>query len=135
MPPPSNAHVLVVEDEPFLSELVATRLMLAGYQVAQARDGLEALDCLRQNLPEAIVLDINMPRLDGFGVLEHMRKHARLKIIPTMVLTARNRTEDVRKAMQLGARDYLTKPFEDRALLMRVARLVRRSAIGSRMRG
>jgi len=121
-----DAHgqkVLVVEDDPMMLELLCTRLDLAGYRTVSARNGLEGLERLRVVRPNAMVLDISMPGLDGFGVLQEMRLMG--SKVPTMVLTARNQTADVQKAIQLGARDFLTKPFEDRVLLARVARLMR----------
>jgi CheY-like chemotaxis protein len=126
MSPAPERRILVVDDEPFVLELISTRLQIAGYIVTQARDGTRALQSLREFIPDGIVLDINMPGLDGFGVLEQMRAVPRWSAIPTMVLTARNRSEDVQRAMSLGARDYLTKPFDDQQLLARVARLVRK---------
>ena len=126
MPPAAEQRILVVEDEPFVLELISTRLQIAGYIVSSARDGARAIQCLGETVPDAMVLDINMPGLDGFGVLEQMRAVPRWSQIPTMVLTARNRSEDVQRAMSLGARDYLTKPFEDAQLLRRVARLLRK---------
>jgi DNA-binding response OmpR family regulator len=126
MPSASDPRILAVDDEPFVLELITTRLQLAGYAVTPAKDGARALEMLREFIPDAMVLDINMPGVDGFEVLEQMHAVPRWAVIPTMVLTARNRSEDVRRAMSLGARDYLTKPFEDQQLLMRVARLLRR---------
>jgi two-component system OmpR family response regulator len=83
----SNGYrVLIVEDDPMMGELIRTRLELAGYRTVLARDGYEGLDRLRDHKPDAMLLDINMPRLDGFGVLQHM-KSVGLKT-PTMVLTA-----------------------------------------------
>jgi DNA-binding response OmpR family regulator len=126
MPSAPEPRILVVDDEPFVLELITTRLQIAGYNVAQAKDGTRALQTLRELIPDGMVLDINMPGLDGFGVLEKMRAVPRWSAIPTMVLTARNRGEDVQRAMKLGARDYLTKPFDDKQLLARVARLLRK---------
>ena len=121
---PRRARILVVDDDPFVLELLTTRLELAGYQTFSARNGYEALDRLANVSPAGMILDINMPRLDGFGVLRSMKSVTSARI-PTMVLTARNQPEDVRTALQLGAVDYLTKPFDDRQLLVRVARLLR----------
>ena len=118
-------RILVVEDDPMMLELICTRLDLGGYQTVHARDGFEGLDRLRDHKPDAMVLDINMPRLDGFGVLRQMKSLGHLPRVPVMVLTARNQTNDVQEAIALGARDFLTKPFEDHKLLARVARLVR----------
>ena len=119
-------RVLVVDDEPFVLELVTTRLTLAGYRTFSARDGREALTRMMDVRPEAMILDINMPGLDGFSVLRHMRTSGLTDRIATMVLTARNQPEDVQTAISLGARDYLSKPFRDDQLLARVARLMRK---------
>jgi len=116
-------RVLVVEDDPMMLELICTRLSLAGYRTMHARNGLEGLDQLRDMKFDGMILDINMPRLDGFGVLRQMRILGNRT--PTMVLTARNQGADVQQAIQLGARDFLSKPFEDQKLLARVARLTR----------
>lgn len=120
-------RVLVVEDDAFLLELITTRLEIAGFDTRSARDGSQALQRLAEFRPEAMVLDINMPVLDGFGVLMHMQAQGLTEKTPTMVLTARNSPEDVSKAIKLGARDYLSKPFKDEQLIARVGRLLVRS--------
>ncbi|MBO9707615.1 MAG: response regulator [Caulobacter sp.] len=122
-----RTRILVVEDDPIILDLITTRLDLAGYDTYFARDGMEGLARLRELRPSAMVLDINMPRLDGFGLLTKMNADATLPRTPTMVLTARNQPDDVRKAIGLGARDFLSKPFKDEQLLQRVGRLVRRA--------
>jgi len=116
-------RVMVVEDDPFLLELISTRLAIAGYEVRLAKDGRHALDNLADFRPDGMVLDINMPVIDGFGVLQHMKATGVIERTPTMVLTARNNAGDVQRAISLGARDYLSKPFKDDVLLARVARL------------
>lgn len=120
-------RVLVVEDDTFLLELITTRLDLAGFDTRPARDGNQAIQRLTEFRPEAMVLDINMPVLDGFGVLNYMRVQGLTEKTPTMVLTARNSPEDVSKAIKLGARDYLSKPFKDEQLIARVGRLLVRN--------
>ena len=120
-------RILVVEDEPMVLELIVTRLELGGFQCFAARDGHQALHRLREVRPVGMLLDINMPGLDGFGVLERMRSDEAIGRVPTMVLTARNQPEDVARAVRLGARDYLSKPFRDEQLLARVARLIRKA--------
>jgi DNA-binding response OmpR family regulator len=117
-------RVLVVDDDSSILELVRTRLTLAGYVVLAARDGREAIARLSERRYDAMVLDLNMPGVDGFQVLERMKK-LEFPAPPTLVLTARHDAADVTRAVQLGARDYLAKPFQDRQLLMRVARLFR----------
>lgn len=119
-------RVLVVDDDAMVLEIVTTRLTLAGYQTCIARDGQSALQRLRDTRPSALLLDINMPRLDGFGVLQQMNATGLIRTVPTMVLTARNQPEDVKRALALGARDYLAKPFKDAQLIARVARLLRK---------
>lgn len=119
-------RVLVVDDDARIVELIVTRLEIAGFQTRSARNGQEALQRLTEFRPEAMVLDINMPVLDGFGVLTHLQGQGLSAKIPTMVLTARNNADDVAKAVRLGARDYLSKPFNDAHLVQRVGRLLSR---------
>lgn len=120
-----KARVFVAEDDRGVLDLILTRLTLAGYETGYGRDGWEALSGIAAYRPAAIILDINMPNLDGFGVLERLRKMTPALLAPVMVLTARHAPDDVRRAMSLGARDFLAKPFEDTQLLARVARLMR----------
>ena len=122
-----RTRILVVEDDPIILDLITTRLDLAGYDTYFARDGVEGLARIHELRPAAMVLDINMPRLDGFGMLRKMRLEGVLTRSPTMVLTARNQPDDVRRAISLGARDFLAKPFRDDQLLARVGRLLRRA--------
>jgi DNA-binding response OmpR family regulator len=122
---PVRRRILAVDDDRAVLELVCTRLTLAGYDVFSARDGHEALNRLNSLRPAAMVLDLGMPGLDGFGVLERMGKAGTAKT-PTLVLTARHSAPDVKRAIGLGARDFLSKPFNDNQLLMRVQRLFRR---------
>ena len=119
--------MLVADDDPGILELVTARLDLAGYISCKAKNGIECMSRLTELKPAALILDINMPGRDGFDVLRRMGPAGVAKT-PTMVLTARNEPEDVRRAIVLGARDYLAKPFKDEQLLMRVARLLRRAS-------
>lgn len=122
----TSPRIFVADDDPAILDLITIRLELAGYQTLQARDGWEALDGIYASRPAAVVLDIGMPRLDGLGVLRHLRKTPRFASLPVMMVTARNTPIDVRSAMELGARDFLAKPFEDAQILSRVARMLRR---------
>jgi DNA-binding response OmpR family regulator len=122
--PDGPRRLLLVDDEISILELVSTRLTLAGYTVFTAKNGVEALSRLTERRYDGMVLDLNMPQLDGFGVLECMADLPD-PAPPTLVLTASHNAADVQRAVKLGARDYLSKPFEDRQLLMRVARLFR----------
>ena len=131
---PSEAQsqrVLVVDDDPAIVELITTRLELAGYRAFSARNGQQGITRVAEVHPAALILDINMPGLDGFEVLRRLRRSGHLARLPTMVLTARNQPEDVRLAIELGARDYLAKPFNDQNFLTRVARLLRQPRPGS----
>lgn len=126
MPPDSRRpRVFVAEDDSMIMDLITTRLELAGYAVSFARNGRDAIAGIHASQPAAVLLDINMPLLDGFGVLRALRENPPQTRAPVMVLTARHAAEDVQLALQLGASDYLAKPFDDARLLARVARLVR----------
>ena len=122
----SKIRIFVAEDDPATLELIVTRLGVAGYAVSYARDGHEAVNSILAIRPSAVILDVNMPILDGFGVMRALRDNPSVSArMPIMVLTARNSPEDVQRAVQLGARDFLSKPFKDAQLLDRVARLLR----------
>jgi len=122
----SKLRILVAEDEAAIRQLISVRLEIAGYEVHTARTGREALGRLAVIRPAAMVLDINMPDLDGFGVLEALKTNRGAVSVPVLVLTARHGADDVRRAISLGARDYLTKPFSEAQLLARVGRLLRK---------
>ena len=124
-PRADGERVLIVEDDPAIRDLLHTRLSLAGYRSQHVSSGWTAMQVMQDFRPDAVILDINMPGLDGFGVLETKRARGAIRDIPVMVLTARNAADDIRKALALGAKDYLAKPFEDQQMLMRVRRLVR----------
>lgn len=117
--------VLVADDDAGIRDLIRTRLHIAGYDVHTCRNGLEALERVRSFPPTAMVLDINMPALDGFGVLRELQQSPRTARLPVLMLTARHAEQDVRTALALGARDYLTKPFSEAQLLARVSRMMR----------
>lgn len=121
----AKSRILVAEDDSGIRQIIRTRLEGAGYCVETARNGIEALQLLASFHPEGLVLDINMPELDGFGVLERLQRAPEMRP-PTLVLTARHAADDVKRAVQLGAKDYLTKPFSEAQLLARVGRLMRR---------
>ena len=125
-------RILVVDDDPAVLDLVVTRLEIAGYETRQARDGAEAVDRLGEVRPAAMILDLSMPGLDGFGVLDLIAQRPDLASIPVLILSARSGAQDVRMAIKMGASDYLSKPFSTPHLLSRVARLVnaRRSSAG-----
>ena len=119
-------RIVVAEDDAGVRDLIRTRLDTAGYEVHVAHDGVEAVGRINAVRPDAVVLDINMPNMNGFEVLEAMRGRVFTRAIPVLVLTARHAGDDVRRAISLGAKDYLTKPFNEAQLMARVARLLRR---------
>ncbi len=115
--------ILVVEDEPSLVETLEYNLARQGYQVCTARDGLTALEVARRELPDAIILDIMLPGLDGFEVCRILRRETN---VPILMLTARDDEIDKVVGLEVGADDYLTKPFSMRELMARVKALLRR---------
>ena len=121
---PSRHHIVVAEDDPSTLDLIRTRLEIAGFPTSFARDGRQALESILSIQPFCAVLDLNMPRMDGFGVLEALQRHPRGRHISVLILTARNSEEDLQTCLRLGAMDYLTKPFDGRVFLRRVSRLV-----------
>jgi DNA-binding response OmpR family regulator len=120
-----SGRILVAEDDAGVRDLIRTRLNAAGYDTHTAHDGLEAVRRIRELRPNGLILDINMPWLDGFGVLEAIRADANLMTTRVLVLTARHAADDVKRAVALGAKDFLTKPFNENQLIVRVARLLR----------
>lgn len=109
--------ILVIEDTPAMRENIAEILELATYEVVQAANGKEGIERARQTRPDLILCDITMPDLDGFGVLHILRKDPTLADVPFIFLTAKADTTDFRVGMNLGADDYITKPFDDLTLL------------------
>lgn len=117
-------RILVVEDEEGLLDGLANNLRYEGYEVLTARNGQEGLRTALKQKPDAVLLDIMLPEKDGFTVLKELRQ--RHKDIPVLVMTARNFEADVLKGFDLGADDYVTKPFNVKELMARVKRLVAR---------
>ena len=120
--------VLVADDDADLRELIAFTLGQAGYLVIKAADGPAAVRAFETESADLVVLDINMPRLSGFQVCEAIRARSR---VPVMMLTVRGEEEDLVRALDLGADDYLTKPFSPRTLLARIKALLRRAGVES----
>jgi DNA-binding response OmpR family regulator len=120
--------VLICDDDPLLTELLEHRLGQRGYRTVVARDGDEALALLRENIPDAVILETILPVQDGHEVLRQIRETDRLKRLPVIVLSARKQDRDIVETLELGADDYMTKPFILDELVARVARLIRRPA-------
>lgn len=116
--------VLIVDDDPLLVSLVQHKLNVRGYSVVTAADGAAGLERARTLRPDIIVLDIMMPVLDGRSALLRLREDPQFSQTPVVMLTARGREEDVVDLLQLGASDYLVKPFSPEELAARIGRLV-----------
>jgi len=112
-----SKKVLIIEDNNDIRDNVVEILELANYQVFEANNGKTGVDLANKNLPDIILCDIMMPELDGYGVLYLLNKNAETATIPFIFLTAKAERLDLRKGMEMGADDYLTKPFDDMELL------------------
>jgi two-component system phosphate regulon response regulator PhoB len=126
--PPTAERVLVVDDEPEIVALVAYHLAKAGYRVATASSGQDALEVARRERPALIVLDLMLPGMSGFDVLEQLRGDDATRDVAVLMLTARREEPDRIRGLSLGADDYLTKPFSPAELVLRVAAILRRTA-------
>lgn len=124
----AGERVLVVDDEPDIVALVAYHLAKAGYRVSTAANGAEALRAAREERPALIVLDLMLPEMSGFEVLEELRAHEATRDVAVLMLTARREEPDRIRGLSLGADDYLTKPFSPQELVLRVAAILRRVA-------
>jgi two-component system phosphate regulon response regulator PhoB len=124
--PPSVPRVLVVEDEPDIAALIAYQLTREGFRVETAGTGPEALQSVARDLPDLVVLDRMLPGLSGDEILRRLKDEPGTAGIPVLVLTAKREQEDRIKGFELGADDYLTKPFSPRELVLRVQAILRR---------
>jgi len=121
--------ILVIDDEPHIRELVRFNLEKSGFETALASDGLQGLDMARRLKPDLVILDLMLPGMDGYQVCRELRNDPELADVPVIMLTARDQELDKVLGFELGADDYVTKPFSPRELLARVkAHLRRRTA-------
>jgi DNA-binding response OmpR family regulator len=127
----SGVTVLVVDDEERIRKLVSLGLKRAGYGVAVASDGEEALARVAEARPDLIVSDVTMPNLDGLSLLSSLREDPSTRAIPFILLTARGSTDDLERGLGLGADDYLAKPFDMGELLARVHSKIERPPVPS----
>ena len=121
--------ILVVDDEPRMTRFIRMNLELEGFQVIEAHNGLKALDKVRTDLPDLVILDVMMPELDGFETLETLRE---VSAVPVIMLTVRADEDDKVRGLELGADDYVTKPFGARELVSRVKAVLRRTQTGAK---
>src|SRR5438270_5855147 len=122
--PAKKSTVLVVDDDVQLLKIVTHNLEAEGYQVLVVRDGVQALQAIEREAPDLVLLDIMLPRMDGFQVLQRVRQFS---AVPIIMITARGRGQDKVKGLDLGADDYLSKPFRVDELLARVRAVLRRA--------
>jgi two-component system response regulator MprA len=125
--PSTPRHVLVVDDEPAVRESLARSLTFEGYQVSLAADGIEAMERIAAERPDVVVLDVLMPRRDGLTTCRRLRAEG--DMLPVLMLTARDTVGDRVTGLDVGADDYLVKPFDLEELLARLRALLRRSAL------
>ncbi|MGI5372953.1 response regulator transcription factor [Streptomyces sp. CA-251387] len=122
------AHVLVAEDDEMQAELIRRSLLSEGHTATVVHDGSAALDAVRRQRPDLVVLDLMLPVIDGFGVCRVLRRNPENPDIPVLMLTARSTEDDVLLGLELGADDYMTKPYSPRELMARIRTVLRRSA-------
>jgi diguanylate cyclase (GGDEF)-like protein len=117
-------HILIVDDEPHIRRILCFLLDQRGYSTSQAADGVEALELARSQRPDLILLDLMMPRMDGFEVCEALRSDYTTAQIPVIMLTAKGEVTDKVRGLQGGANDYLTKPYDNKELIARVQNML-----------
>ena len=120
---PSQAKILIADDEASVRQVLKTRLSISGYNVMTAADGKEVLDCFHKQTPDLIVLDVMLPKLDGYGVCQALRQES---TVPIIMLTALADVSDRITGLQAGADDYMVKPFSLRELESRIRCILRR---------
>ena len=130
MNPSDKKLILAVDDEPKMTKFIRMNLELEGYRVSEATDSMQALAKVREELPDLILLDVMMPDMDGFETLQHIRE---ISSVPVIMLTVKGEEGDKVRGLELGADDYVTKPFSPRELSSRVKALLRRTEMPSLM--
>lgn len=112
--------ILVAEDQEHIRSLIAYKLKNSGYSVITVADGVEALKKAQETRPDLILLDVMMPLMTGFEVLARLKQHEQLKSVPVLLVTAQSQEDEVVRGLELGADDYITKPFSPHELAARV---------------
>jgi two-component system phosphate regulon response regulator PhoB len=124
----SNQHILVVEDDEDISQLISFHLQREGFLVKNAASGEKALDSIYQNPPEIVLLDLMLPALGGLQLCKILKNNPKTENIPIVMVTAKGEEDDVVKGLELGADDYMVKPFRPRELVARIHAIRRRSS-------
>jgi DNA-binding response OmpR family regulator len=127
--PAKKTTILAADDDPQLLRLMTRNLQLEGYDVLAASDGQQALELIESNAPDLVLLDVMMPKMDGFTVCYRVREFS---AVPIIIVTARGQDQDKIRGLDLGADDYLTKPFSVDELLARVRAVIRRAQFTTR---
>lgn len=120
-----GGRILVIDDEPHLVEVLANRLQASHYEVMTAVTGREGLEKAQKEKPNLILLDILMPDIDGYQLLQSLKEKAETKGIPVVILTVKKWSEDIQRAMSAGAVDYVVKPFDSKNLLEKIERVLK----------
>lgn len=124
---PEKKKILIVDDEKDLVSLVSLHMKMAGYDVLSAANGEKALEIAEEEKPDLIILDLMLPKVDGWEVCRRLREESNIEKVPVIMLTARAETDDKLKGFEVGADDYVTKPFSPRELVARVKRVLARA--------
>ena len=122
-------RILVVDDEIYIVHILEFTLTMEGYEVLTAADGEEALRRLEQDRPDLVVLDIMMPKVDGYEVLRRIRADEEFRQLPVILLSAKGRPVDRETGLEIGADDYIVKPFSPRRLLEKIQDLLERARL------
>jgi two-component system alkaline phosphatase synthesis response regulator PhoP len=122
-------RILVVDDEIYIVHILEFTLTMEGYEVLTAADGEEALRRLEQDRPDLVVLDIMMPKVDGYEVLRRIRADEEFRQLPVILLSAKGRPIDRETGLEIGADDYIVKPFSPRRLLEKIQDLLERARL------
>lgn len=127
----SKEHILVIDDEEDILELVRFNLSREGYRITCATSGEKALNLSREGHPDLLVLDLMLPGIDGLEVARRLKQDSRTRTIPIIMLTAKGEESDVVTGLEIGAEDYITKPFSPRVLVARVRAVLRRRQVAT----
>lgn len=122
----ASPTILIAEDQHHVRKLITYKLENSGYQVVTAENGVEALEKIREIIPTLILLDVMMPLMTGFEVLAAVKQDERTKDIPVLLVTAQSKEDEILRGLELGAEDYITKPFSPNELAARVKKALLR---------
>jgi len=125
----SKPTIIVVEDDPDILHLLTFNIQSSGFDVLTSIDGNEALRLIREHVPDLVILDLMLPGLDGFEVCKHLKREPETQSIPVIMLTARGEEVDRIVGLELGADDYVVKPFSPRELVLRIRAVLRRAGV------